>query len=73
MVSVENKCENIDDVQLKKIFDRFYRRDESRAESTGGSGLGLAISKSIVELHGGKIWAEIQEKNIIFYVKLMND
>lgn len=73
MVSVENKCLNINEEQLKKIFDRFYRTDESRSESTGGSGLGLAISKSIVELHGGEIWADVQDENIIFYVKLMNN
>lgn len=73
MISVENKCLNINEEQLKKIFDRFYRADESRSEFTGGSGLGLAISKSIVELHGGEIWAEVQEENIIFYVKLVNN
>lgn len=72
MVSMENKCLNINDEQLKKIFDRFYRTDESRSQSTGGSGLGLAISKSIVELHGGEIWAEVKDENIIFYVKLKN-
>jgi len=73
MVSVENRCENINETQLKKIFERFYRADESRSESTGGSGLGLAISKSIVELHGGEIWAEVKNENITFYVKLMNN
>lgn len=72
MVSIENKCENINENQLKKIFDRFYRTDESRSESTGGSGLGLAISKSIVELHGGEIWAEVKDEKITFYVKLIN-
>lgn len=71
MVSVENRCLNVNDEQLKKIFDRFYRTDESRSEATGGSGLGLAISKSIIELHGGEIWAEVKDENIIFYVKLI--
>lgn len=73
MIAIENKCVNINEEQLEKIFDRFYRADESRSESTGGSGLGLAISKSIVELHGGEIWAEVKDENIIFYVKLIKN
>jgi signal transduction histidine kinase len=38
---------------LNKIFDKFYQ-----VEKTKGTGLGLTISKNIIELHGGKIWAE---------------
>jgi signal transduction histidine kinase len=41
-----------------KVFVRFYRGDSSRNSNDGGSGLGLAIAKSIVDLHGGYIWAE---------------
>lgn len=44
--------------QLKTIFDRFSRVDQSNGEQFGGTGLGLAISKGLVDLLGGKIWCE---------------
>lgn len=43
---------------LPYIFDKFYRVDKSRQTSPGGTGLGLNIAKSLIEFHGGKIWAE---------------
>lgn len=44
--------------KLDRIFDRFEQVDSSDAREKGGTGLGLAISRSIVERHGGRIWAE---------------
>lgn len=57
-VRVEDTGEGIAPEHLPHIFDRFFRTDESRSRATGGSGLGLAIVKQLVELHGGKVWAE---------------
>jgi signal transduction histidine kinase/putative methionine-R-sulfoxide reductase with GAF domain len=43
---------------LNRIFEEFSQIDNSTTRKAGGSGLGLAISRALVELHGGKLWAE---------------
>ncbi len=43
---------------LKRIFKRFYRVPDKSTNAAKGTGLGLAIVSSIIERHGGKIWAE---------------
>jgi signal transduction histidine kinase len=58
---VADTGEGIPTGDLLRIFDRFWRGDPARTRETGaGSGLGLAIAKSLVEAHGGRIWAESQ-------------
>ena len=54
---VRDHGEGIPKQLRKKVFERFYRVDNSRNSDTGGSGLGLAIVSSIVARHGGKIEA----------------
>ena len=57
-VSIIDRGEGVPESLREKIFDRFYRIDNSRNRETGGSGLGLAIAKSIIDAHGGKIWVD---------------
>lgn len=56
IVEIRDNGTGINESDVNKIFDRFYRGNASRSE-TKGSGLGLAIAKQIVEGHKGKIWA----------------
>lgn len=46
---------------LPHIFERFYQAEKHLTRRHGGLGLGLAIAKSMVEIHGGAIWAESEE------------
>jgi len=55
IIEVYNTGEGIKPENISKIFERFFRQDESRNSKTGGYGLGLPIAKSSVEAHGGKI------------------
>ncbi len=54
--SVRDEGRGIPAEKLETIFGRFEQVDSSDSRQRGGSGLGLAISRSIVELHGGRIW-----------------
>ena len=45
----------LDKDALDRVFDRFYRADDSRTQDTGGTGLGLSIVQQVVKLHGGTI------------------
>lgn len=67
---IQNHGKTISPEKLSHIFEQFFRVDSSRSSATGGAGLGLAIAKEIVELHGGKIFAESADESITFTVFL---
>ncbi|PEG13120.1 two-component sensor histidine kinase [Bacillus toyonensis] len=69
-VCIENKGAHIEEDQLDKIWDRFYRVDTARQRSQGGTGLGLAISKNILELHGAEYGVHNTVNGVLFYFYL---
>lgn len=73
VIKVINYGKSISDIDLPYIFDRFYRVEKSRNSKVAGSGLGLAITKSIIELHNGKISAYSSEEKTVFEIKLPID
>ena len=56
-LSVSNTGKAIDQADVKRIFERFYRIDADRSRDSGGTGLGLAIVRSIMQMHNGEVTA----------------
>lgn len=70
--SVYNTGTGVKESEKYRIFERFYRSDESRNRATGGYGLGLAIAKSIIDKHKFKVDVENEEGKSICFVVAMN-
>ena len=58
LFQVKDQGRGIPTAHLETIFERFQQIDASDSRQKGGTGLGLAICRSIVQQHGGRIWAE---------------
>ena len=70
-ISVKDNGIGIEEKNLDAIFDRFKQVDKSLSRNAEGTGIGLSLVKSIVELHGGHIYAESEVgKGSKFIVKL---
>lgn len=57
-VEVSDSGPGLPSEELERVFERFYRADESRSRASGGVGLGLAIVTAVAEAHGGTVSAK---------------
>lgn len=71
ILSVFNTGQGVHEDEKDKIFERFYRSDDSRARTTGGYGLGLAIAKSIIDKHKFRITVDNTEGESICFNIIM--
>lgn len=55
---IEDTGIGIPEGKIDKVFDRFYQEDSTTRRKHGGCGLGLTITKSIIDLHKGRIWVK---------------
>ena len=66
-----NTVQSLPDCPPEALFDRFYRGNSARTQSSGGCGIGLSAARAITEMHRGTICAEYENPNIIrFTVEL---
>ncbi|GGU73453.1 sensor histidine kinase [Lentzea flava] len=70
VVKVSDTGPGIPEADQARIFDRFYRVDDSRNRQRGGSGLGLAVVQSLVQAHGGTIELTSRPGSTVFTIRL---
>ena len=70
VLEVANSCAHAQDMDVSRLFDRFYRPDESHARATGGTGIGLSIARATAQAHGGTIDARALPGEIVFQLRL---
>ena len=72
-ISIQNSGEGISSEEIGRIFERFYKVDKSRSYDVKSAGLGLYLCKTLVEMHGGKIFAESVEGEFTRFSMLFNE
>ena len=61
---------HIPEAEIPKLFDAFYRMEQSRNRKTGGSGLGLYIVRKIMELHHAKYGIQNTSRGVVFWLEM---
>lgn len=69
-ITVSNTVDVAQVTDPTRLFDRFYRADESHSSAVSGTGIGLSIAKATVQAHGGKIFVKQSDDTITFRVLL---
>ena len=67
---VSNTCRQAEEIDTARLFDRFYRADESHSGRVAGTGIGLSIARATAEAHSGAISARRDGENMVFRVEL---
>jgi len=65
LLEIGNDVDSVPAVSSDRLFDRFYRRDESRSSKKPGHGIGLSVAKAVIENHKGSISADYVGNNFI--------
>ena len=69
-VSVFNTGKNIDEEEISRIWNRFYKVDESRQRTKGGSGIGLSLVKAVMNKYENQYGVENKENGVEFYFEI---
>ncbi len=75
IIAIKDDGNGIEDSNIPRLFERFYRVDKSRARNQGGTGLGLSIVKHIIEAHNEEVFVESKlnvGSTFSFTLKLIN-
>ncbi len=70
-LEVANITKDMPNINMDKLFDRFFRVDSSRSRQTGGNGIGLSIAKSIADIHKGKISAKRENNDTVRFTVIL--
>jgi signal transduction histidine kinase len=73
LITVKDTGIGIPEGKLEEVFTEFAQVDSSTTRKAGGTGLGLPISRKLIEMHGGRLWAEstgLEGEGSTFYVEL---